>query len=108
MQSRPQGVVLSVLYFVCTLTATPVQAQSYDGYFSGNIGLGMLTDAELFNPGEQYDLGYSEGIVTSAALGLASPMYRSEFEVSYQQNDLNQLATQGLDINQNGFSGDTS
>lgn len=107
MKSRPELTILSILLFVSTLTSTAVLAQSYDGYFSGNIGLGMMTDAELFNPGEVFDLGYSYGVATSAALGLASPVYRAELEMSYQQNDLNNLDYQGLDLGP-GFSADTS
>ncbi len=66
-------------------------------YFTGLIGLGFLEDADNTSPGfadinSEYEAGFNTGV----ALGYDWGKFRAEFEISYKENDIDELQTLGV------------
>ena len=81
------------------LTAPPAHAQ---WYVSGNAGAVILQDAEVtdtFTGGSiTGDIEFDTGYGVSAALGHAWGLFRLEGELSYRENDLDQIDVTSLTV----------
>ena len=89
------------------------QAQPYDVYFSGNLGLAMPANSETTftdEPGLVMDFGLDDSVLFSGSVGLISGMYRSEIELSHQSHDFDSISASGITIAPEdiGLSGETS
>ena len=91
-----------------------VQAQPYEVYVSGNLGLAMPMDSDSTIDTEpdllmEFDLDHSP--LLSAAIGvIENTYYRSEIELSHQSHDLEGLRASGITIAPEdiGLSGEAS
>ena len=96
-----------LITFVCVLAfffSAPVY--SAEGlYVSGNLGFAMASDSDLTNstvPGTTINTEFDTGLAMGAALGYDFSKFRVEGEISYQKNDVSQIGSQGVLLNNTG------
>lgn len=110
MKNRIHTAFVPVLLFLLSGVITSVQAQTYDAYFSANLGFAMPLDSETTDseePGLVFDLGFDNDIAISGAVGLRMESLRAEAEISYQKNDLDKIGVTGITVDASalGISG---
>jgi opacity protein-like surface antigen len=72
-------------------------------YFSGNIGVALLTDADVTEPGFNAELESDTGVALGIAVGYAySNNIRAEIEFAYQTNDADTLDAFGVELDATG------
>ena len=96
-----------LIIFVILLTlflAAPVY--SAEGlYVSGYFGFAMASDSDLTDstvPGVTVNTEFDTGPALGAALGYDFNKFRVEGEISYQKNDVSQIGSQGVLLNNTG------
>lgn len=111
MKSQLSHRVLACLLALAPMAAT--QAQPYEVYVSGNLGLTMPVDSESTLesvPDLLMEFDLDNGLLLSGAIGLIGGNYRSEIELSYQRHDLDGIRASGITIAPEdiGLSGEAS
>ena len=97
--------LLIIFVFVLAFhLSTPVY--SAEGlYVSGNFGFAMASDSDLTDstvPGVTVNTEFDTGPALGAALGYDFNKFRVEGEISYQKNDVSQIGSQGVLLNNTG------
>ena len=97
--------LLIIFIFVLAFhLSTPVY--SAEGlYVSGNFGFAMASDSDLTDstvPGVTVNTEFDTGPALGAALGYDFNKFRVEGEISYQKNDVSQIGSQGVLLNNTG------
>lgn len=110
--NRIPGVALAAT-LLCAGMMPAAQAQPYDIYFGGSLGVAMPLDSETTFTDEQdleMDFGLDNSALYSGSVGLIGGMYRSEIEVSHQSHDFDKISASGISIAPEdiGLSGQTS
>lgn len=109
--NKAPGILAALVLLAGTVAG--VQAQPYDVYFSGNLGMAMPSDSKTTftdEPDLVMDFGLDDSVLYSGSVGLISGMYRSEIELSHQNHDFDSISASGISISPEdiGLSGQTS
>jgi len=91
--------LFAALLFTTSSVITVVQAQPYDVYMSGNIGIAMPVSARLTDSTDTdtvFKLPFDNSVMLTGAIGLRGGQYRSELEIAYQKNDLKDNLTNAI------------
>lgn len=87
--------MLFIIFSAALLPFFYVPVSAAEGFYvSGNIGLAMANDSELTDstvPGTTVDTEFDSGLSFGAALGYDFKPFRVEGEISYQQNDIDNI-----------------
>jgi len=88
---------LFILFAGALLTFFYVPVSGAEGFYvSGNIGFAKADDSELTDStGITVDTEFDTGLSFGAALGYDFNTLRVEGEISYQQNDIDKIGTEG-------------
>lgn len=91
----------NLLIFACILMiffyASVSGAEGF--YASGNIGVAKAGDSDIIDstvPGTTVDTEFDTGLAFGAALGYDFNKFRVEGEISYQQNEIDKIGSQGV------------
>jgi len=90
-----------LILFVCVPAFFfPGPVSGAEGFYaSGNIGVVKVDDSDITDstvPGITVDTEFDNGLAFGAALGYDFNRFRVEGEISYQQNDIDKIGSQGV------------
>jgi len=95
--------IIFVILLTLFLTAPVYGAEGL--YVSGYFGFAMASDSDLTDstvPGVTVNTEFDTGPALGAALGYDFNKFRVEGEISYQKNDVSQIGSQGVLLNNTG------
>lgn len=91
---------LFIIFVGALLTFFYVPVSGAEGFYvGGNIGFAKADDSELTDstvPGITVDTEFDSGLSFGAALGYDFNNFRVEGEISYQQNDIDNIGAEGV------------
>ncbi len=90
---------LITMIFAAVFMATSAQAANGKMYFSGNLGVSLLSDSDINRPGAFAFTGevtYDPGFRVGGALGYDFGSFRAEGEIAYRSNDTDEGAIFGV------------
>ena len=88
----------SAFIFLMMITAVGCWGATVDArmYFSGNLGVSMVEDADAFDGYDHAEISFDPGFTGTFAFGAASGYgLRTEFEFGYRHNELDDLTVTG-------------
>jgi len=90
-------------------TMFPATAHAVSLYVAANAGLALLQDSTMSGPGFSYEIGYDQGFLANAGIGIDFGPIRAEGTVQYQENDLESISGNSFGFYfSSGITGDVS
>ena len=80
--------VVAIIAFGFCFATAKADAQYY---LEGNIGVSILMDSDIDSDGIPFEGRFDEGYVVKGALGYSFGKYRLEGEISYRDNEFDDL-----------------
>jgi opacity protein-like surface antigen len=87
-------IVLAI--FALVFITTSAQAADKGMYFSGNLGVSILSDADNEQLGIVLESSYDPGLNIGGAIGYNFGSVRAEGELTYHSNDIDEISAFGI------------